>query len=101
MVVLERLQLVEEAVVVRELRIVEDVVPVELVVELLAELRGPPLEVGSRLRRHGADRIGGIPRRRVEDVASAGGLPLPPPVEAPAAGCRLVGASYFSDMTSV
>ena len=42
MLLLERLQLVEEAVVlgVRDLGVVEDVVAVEVVVEELAQLRG-------------------------------------------------------------
>ena len=66
---LELLQLVVQPVVlgVRDLRVVEHVVAVEVVVELLAQLLDALGGVGAGAGRHGADRIGdGIPRNRVE-----------------------------------
>ena len=66
---LQPLQLVVQPVVlgVRDLWVVEDVVAVEVVVELLAQLLDALGGVGTGAGRHGADRIGGGSRRnRVE-----------------------------------
>ena len=76
MLLLERLQLVEEAVVlgVRDLGVVEDVVAVVVVVEQLPQLRGAlacASEGGKELLR---------PTRRPR--------PAPPPRAARAGGCR-------------
>ena len=58
--VLDLLQLVEQGVerAVRDLRVVEDVVAVEVVIELLAELGGP-FRSTRRLRCHRFDAIAG------------------------------------------
>jgi hypothetical protein len=103
----ERLELVEKTVVfgVGDLRLVEDVIPVEVVLDLRTELGRAVFEVGSRFRRagcHRLDRIGGIRPRRVEDVRF-GGRNASPPVrwEAPAACRRPSGPLFAPDSREV
>jgi hypothetical protein len=93
---LERLQLVEQPVVlgVLDLRIVEDVVPVVVVLEQAAQLGGALGGLGGRRGRHLVDRIGAGFVRNASNRRLAGGLPLPPPAESRAVGCRPSGTFF-------